>query len=64
MAVTTHLGTYETISEQYRQLGAWVAENATTADQPVREIYVVSFDQTEDPERFRTEIHWPIVAGT
>jgi DNA-binding transcriptional MerR regulator len=64
VAVTTHLGTYETISEQYRRLGAWVAENATTADQPVREIYVVSFDQTEDPERFRTEIHWPIVAGT
>jgi len=60
VAVVTHSGSYETISEQYRHLGAWVAENAVSAEQPVREIYVVSYDQTDDPERFRTEIHWPI----
>lgn len=63
VAVATHLGPYDTIGEQYRRLGAWVAENATPADLPVREIYVVSYDQTDDPGRFRTEIHWPITAG-
>ena len=63
VAVATHLGPYDTISEQYRRLGGWVAENATPADLPVREIYVVSYDQTDDPGRFRTEIHWPITTG-
>jgi hypothetical protein len=27
---------------------------------PVREIYLVSYDETDETERFRTEIHWPI----
>jgi len=60
VAVVTHSGPYDTISQPYRHLGAWVAENAVSAEQPVREIYVVSYDQADDPERFRTEIHWPI----
>jgi hypothetical protein len=41
-----------------------VAHNATPAGLPVREIYVVSFDETDDPARFRTEIHWPLAAET
>jgi len=40
--------------------GTWVAHNARSADLPVREIYLVSYDETPDTERFRTEIHWPI----
>jgi effector-binding domain-containing protein len=62
VAVATHNGPYDTISESYRRLGAWVAENAATAHERVREIYVVSFGQTDDPQRFRTEIHWPVLA--
>jgi DNA-binding transcriptional MerR regulator len=61
VAVATHLGSYETIGDTYRLVGAWVAEHVTTASQPVRERYVVSYDQTDDPARFRTEILWPIV---
>ena len=60
VAVLVHAGRYETIGDSYRTLGAWVAHHATPADQPVREIYVVSFGETDDPDRFRTEIHWPL----
>jgi DNA-binding transcriptional MerR regulator len=60
VAVVVHAGGYETMDATYRQLGAWVARNATPAGLPVREVYVVSFGETDDPERFRTEIHWPI----
>jgi hypothetical protein len=27
----------------------------------VREVYVVSYGDTDDPARFRTEIHWPVL---
>ena len=63
VAVLVHAGGYETIGDSYRTLGAWVAHNATPAGQPVREIYVVSFGETDDPARFRTEIHWPLAAA-
>jgi hypothetical protein len=26
----------------------------------VREVYVVGAAETGDPDRFRTEIHWPV----
>jgi effector-binding domain-containing protein len=60
VAVIVHAGGYESIDATYRLLGAWVARHATPAASPVREVYVVSFDETSDPEQFRTEIHWPI----
>jgi len=62
VAVLVHAGGYDTIGDSYRRLGAWVAHNATPAGLPVREIYLVSFDETDDPARFRTEIHWPLAA--
>jgi DNA-binding transcriptional MerR regulator len=61
VAVATHRGPYDTIADTYRLVGAWVAENATSAERPVRESYVVSYGQTDDTARFRTEILWPIL---
>jgi DNA-binding transcriptional MerR regulator len=61
VAVAVHTGPYETIDDSYRQLGAWVALHARTAELPVREVYVVSYGETDDPSRFRTEIQWPIL---
>lgn len=63
-AVLVHAGGYDTIADSYRRLGAWVAHNATPAPLPVREVYVVSFGETDDPSRFRTEIHWPLSADS
>lgn len=59
-AVAVHDGSYDLIGDTYASLGAWVAYHAEPIEQPVRELYVVSFDQTDDVDRFRTEIHWPI----
>jgi DNA-binding transcriptional MerR regulator len=62
-AVLTHRGSYRTMANTYRQLGAWVATNATAVELPVRELYVVSVDEAGDlfPDtELRTEIAWPI----
>jgi DNA-binding transcriptional MerR regulator len=62
-AVLTHCGSYRTLGDTYRKLGAWVAANAAVVDQPVRELYVVSIGDDGDllPDRkLRTEIAWPI----
>lgn len=66
-AVSTHIGSYVDISETYRQLGAWVAHNATFAEQAVREHYVVSVDPATGllypDDQLRTEISWPVVVA-
>ncbi len=63
-AVITHVGDYDGISDTYRQLGAWVAHNASSADEPVREHYVVSIDPHSGAllpaDQLRTEIAWPL----
>ncbi len=67
-AVMTHLGGYASIGDTYRRLGAWVARNARSADQSIRECYVVSIDPGTGAllpdEQLRTEIVWPVVAET
>jgi DNA-binding transcriptional MerR regulator/effector-binding domain-containing protein len=60
VAVLVHTGPYDTLGDCYRRLGAWVAHHARPAPAPVREIYLVSYDQTDDLARFRTEVQWPI----
>jgi effector-binding domain-containing protein len=63
-AVLTHSGSYRSMGETYRKLGAWVVTNAMPADRPVREWYVVSIDEATTrlvpDEELRTEIAWPI----
>jgi DNA-binding transcriptional MerR regulator len=51
VAVVVHTGTFDTMVDTYRNLGAWVASNATPGDLPVREYYL---DATT------TEICWPV----
>jgi DNA-binding transcriptional MerR regulator len=63
-AVLTHRGSYATMGDTYRQIGAWVVTNAVPADQPVRELYVVSIDETTGKllpdDELHTEIAWPV----
>lgn len=67
-AVLTHRGSYNTMGDSYRQIGAWVVTNAVPADQPVRELYVVSIDETTGKllpdDELRTEIAWPVEANS
>lgn len=64
-AVMTHIGSYSTIHDTYRRLGAWVARHARHAELPVREHYVVSVDPATGallPDgELRTEISWPVL---
>lgn len=64
VAVATHSGSFLTIGDTYRRLGAWVAGNADSIDRPVREHYVVSVDESTGEllpdDQLRTEILWPI----
>jgi DNA-binding transcriptional MerR regulator len=60
VAILAHHGTYDTVDDTYRKLGAWVGEHAEPADLPVRELYLVGFADTDQLDDFRTEICWPI----
>jgi DNA-binding transcriptional MerR regulator len=60
VAVFVHAGSYDTLDDAYRRLGAWVAANEEPSDLPVRELYVVSRADTDDPADLRTQICWPV----
>jgi DNA-binding transcriptional MerR regulator len=64
VAVLVHAGDYESISDTYRTLGAWVARNAEHAGERVREWYVVGPSDAEATNSYRTEIAWPIKPST
>ena len=60
LAVAVHPGPHDDISETYGNLGRWVTEHALSVDGPVHETYLVGPADTDDAERWRTEIGWPI----
>lgn len=60
VAVLTHHGPYDCIADTYQLLGTWVAEHARSADLQVREVYVVSPAEADDPAHYRTDICWPL----
>lgn len=66
-AVATHIGGYDDIGDTYRRLGAWVARHAVSAEQPIREHYLVSVNPETrvllSPELRRTEICWPVISA-
>ncbi|MFV0523050.1 MAG: MerR family transcriptional regulator [Acidimicrobiales bacterium] len=63
VAVATHTGPYATIDDTYLRLGRWVAYEALHLGEGVREHYLVSYDAVDDPDRFVTEIRWPVAAA-
>jgi effector-binding domain-containing protein len=60
VAVLVHPGDYGSMGDTYRTLGAWVARNAEPSGERIREWYIVSPLDTDNPSEFRTEIAWPI----
>ena len=59
-AVLVHAGHLDEIGDTYRALGAWVGRHATPSGERIRERYVVGPDDGVAPDRWRTEIAWPI----
>jgi DNA-binding transcriptional MerR regulator len=60
LAIMVHPGSYDELDRTYGALGTYVAERAIGVDGPIRELYVVSALDVEDPEDLRTELGWPV----
>jgi DNA-binding transcriptional MerR regulator len=59
-AVALHTGPFADCDLTYGYLGAHVAAHEVGLREPIREIYLVGPDVTDDPNQFQTEICWPI----
>ncbi|MEU6561714.1 MerR family transcriptional regulator [Nocardia nova] len=59
-AVAVHAGLFTDFDRTYGALGSHVAEHDVALQEPIREIYVVGPQDTDDPTAQRTEVCWPI----
>jgi DNA-binding transcriptional MerR regulator len=60
LAVVIHHGTHDDLDRSYGALGRYLAEHDREVEEPVREYYPVGPRDTDDVERWQTEIAWPI----
>jgi DNA-binding transcriptional MerR regulator len=60
LAVMMHPGCYDELDQTYGALGTVVAERAIGVEGPIREIYLVSPFDSDDPADLRTELGWPV----
>ena len=59
-AVTVHSGPYDTLSQTYDALAAWIAAEGHTAGDGPWEVYLSDPGLVPDPADLETEIVWPI----
>jgi DNA-binding transcriptional MerR regulator len=59
-AVTVHQGALSKLDQAYAMLGAFVAEREIGVQGPIRENYLVSYQDTDDESQLRTEVCWPV----
>ena len=62
LAVALHAGPCRDLDRTYGALGRQVLERGIGACGPVRELYLVTSADTDDPSRLRTEVCWPVTA--
>ncbi len=60
VAFTTFRGPYDTIWNAHVELHAWIADHGHTASGPVRELGVVTDEDTDDPRQWITELAVPL----
>ncbi|WP_432830000.1 MerR family transcriptional regulator [Dactylosporangium sp. CA-092794] len=60
LAVAVHQGPHDDIEVTYGRLGAWVVGHALAVDGPIDETYLIGPRDTPVPDRWRTEIGWPV----
>ncbi|MGK8521577.1 MerR family transcriptional regulator [Nocardia asteroides] len=59
-AVAVHDGPFDDFDRTYGALGSHVAEHDIALPEPIREMYLLGPDRTDDPATYRTEVCWPI----
>ncbi|MEU8820454.1 MerR family transcriptional regulator [Actinoplanes sp. NPDC048796] len=60
LAVAVHAGPCRDLDRTYAALGRQVLERGIGAAGPVRELYLVTSADTDDPSQLRTEVCWPV----
>jgi len=58
-AMTVHLGTYETLSPEYKRIMAWAEANGTRLGDGPWEVYV-NDPSNATPDELRTEVYFPL----
>jgi effector-binding domain-containing protein len=60
LAIAVHAGPHDDIDVTYGRLGNWATTHTMTVAGPVHETYLVDPRDTDESDRWRTEIGWPI----
>jgi DNA-binding transcriptional MerR regulator len=60
LAVALHVGAFEDMSATYGAVGRWVGEHDRTVTGPLQEQYLAGPPEVSDPDRWRTEVGWPV----
>jgi AraC family transcriptional regulator len=59
-ATTVHTGPYETLSNAYGAMEAWIESNGFKAAGPPWECYITDPAEHPDPKDWKTAVYWPI----
>jgi DNA-binding transcriptional MerR regulator len=62
LAVALHSGAFHDLDRTYSALGRHVMEHRIGVPGPIREIYLITPADTDDPDGLRTEVCWPVGA--
>jgi effector-binding domain-containing protein len=60
VAHAIHMGSYEQLESVYRAVASWIERSGRRASGGPWETYTTDPITEPDPERWRTDVHWPL----